>query len=724
MARIFISHSSRNNAEALALRDWLISQGWNDLFLDIHPTDGLVAAERWQAALRKSIGRCRAVIFCLSPEWLGSPHCISEFNEAMHVGAAPLGVIVRSVSLEQLPGEMSKHWQIVDLTMGGTRQNFIVAPPPERSPVQVHFPLEELRRLRAGLAKLGLVGFDTESFPWPPPEDPSRPPYAGLAALDTIDAGIFFGRDNDLIRAREDLLTLREKGGGQLFAILGASGAGKSSFLRAGLLPRLQREDRDFLVLPPIRPRSAPLSGSEGLAEGLMQAFEKLRAPRALGDLKAILREGENALPPLLAELQERASVTLVGEGRAQVDRPPTIVLAVDQAEELFADESNRETATFLRVLASALKQGPEMIALATVRVDGYAQLQRVARNLSVPVIHPFDLAPVAPFAFREAITGPARRADPPIQVEPQLVDRLLLDMADQGADPLPLLALTLQRLYRDFGRSERSLRLAHYERLGGLDGSIEAALAEAFAEPERSPAIPADPNERERLLETVFIPALADINEKTNEPTRRIAAASELPGEGRGLVSRLVGARLLVEGTRTAGETTEQTVEVAHEALLRQWKGLRRLLDLRSSDLKELAAVERAAQAWWNARPSQRWRTNRFYDFLDSPSATREALAPVGQENLHQLFRATEWLDHKGARLEAAERIVGGPEFAKRLDSKTRSYLTNCRRAENIARTKSKGEWWPDRHHSVAAQVSTYTLMAIAFIVLLLANA
>jgi TIR domain len=97
MARIFISHSSRNNAPALALRDWLVSQGWNDLFLDIDPTKGLVAAERWQAALRASIGRCRAVIFCLSPEWRASQHCISEFNEAMHVGAAPIGVIIREL---------------------------------------------------------------------------------------------------------------------------------------------------------------------------------------------------------------------------------------------------------------------------------------------------------------------------------------------------------------------------------------------------------------------------------------------------------------------------------------------------------------------------------------------------------------------------------------------------------------------------------------------------
>ena len=92
MARIFISHSSANNAEALSLRDWLVAQGWNDLFLDIHPIDGLVAADRWQAALRRSIGLCRAVIFCLSPEWVASRYCISEFEVAMQLGAVPSGV--------------------------------------------------------------------------------------------------------------------------------------------------------------------------------------------------------------------------------------------------------------------------------------------------------------------------------------------------------------------------------------------------------------------------------------------------------------------------------------------------------------------------------------------------------------------------------------------------------------------------------------------------------
>ena len=68
------------------------------------------------------------------------------------------------------------------------------------------------------------------------------------------------------MRAREDLIELRGKGSRKLFVIQGASGSGKSSFMRAGLLPRLEREDRDFFVLPLIRPGTAALSGRAGLA--------------------------------------------------------------------------------------------------------------------------------------------------------------------------------------------------------------------------------------------------------------------------------------------------------------------------------------------------------------------------------------------------------------------------------------------------------------------------
>lgn len=250
MSRIFLSHSSKNNAEALALREWLAGQGWNDVFLDIDPERGLVAADRWQKALNAAIGRCRAVIFLLSRNWLDSKHCISELDLAAHVGAERIAVIVdKDLPVDAVPPGLGGERQVINLTRGGSQIAFTVNPPPERKAVPVKFPEQDLRALRSGLARLGLVGFDTESFTWPPKDEPDRAPFRGLEALDVKDAGVFYGRDTDLVRAREDLIELRAKGGRKLFVIQGASGSGKSSFMRAGLLPRLEREDRDFVTL-------------------------------------------------------------------------------------------------------------------------------------------------------------------------------------------------------------------------------------------------------------------------------------------------------------------------------------------------------------------------------------------------------------------------------------------------------------------------------------------
>jgi hypothetical protein len=244
LSRIFLSHSSKNNAEALALREWLTSQGWNDVFLDIDPESGLVAADRWQKALNAAIARRRAVIFLLSPEWRASKHCLYEYELAGDVGAERVGVIIKDIAFDKLPVGFSES-QLVYLTRDGTPISFLVNPPPARKAVEVRYPGEDLKVLRNGLARLGLVGFDTESFPWPPADEPNRAPFRGLEALDTKDAGVFFGRDTDLVRAREHLIRLRGEGGRKLLVIQGASGSGKSSFLRAGLLPRLEREDRD-----------------------------------------------------------------------------------------------------------------------------------------------------------------------------------------------------------------------------------------------------------------------------------------------------------------------------------------------------------------------------------------------------------------------------------------------------------------------------------------------
>ena len=83
MSRIFLSHSSANNAEAVALRDWLEREGWKDeIFLDLDPNRGIAAGERWERALNEAANRCEAVLFLVSKAWLASDWCIKEFHSS------------------------------------------------------------------------------------------------------------------------------------------------------------------------------------------------------------------------------------------------------------------------------------------------------------------------------------------------------------------------------------------------------------------------------------------------------------------------------------------------------------------------------------------------------------------------------------------------------------------------------------------------------------------
>lgn len=651
VSRIFLSHSSRNNAEALALRDWLASQGWNDVFLDIDPERGLVAADRWQKALNAAIGRCRAVIFLLSRHWLESKHCISELDLAAHVGAHRIGVIIDTeLAVGAIPSGLGGERQVINLTRGGAPICLTVNPPPERKAVEVTFPEEELRALRSSLARLGLVGFDTDSFPWPPGGEPDRSPFRGLEAFDIKDAGVFFGRDTDLVRAREHLIELRRKGGRKLFVIVGASGSGKSSFMRAGLLPRLEREDWDFTMLPQVRPGTAALSGNPGLAAALEQVFRRLRHPKPFGDLLSALEHDENAFPPLLNALQVLAMQRLVGDAKPQVERPPTLVLAIDQAEELFVTDAGREAAKVRQHLSAALTRGPDTIGLLTIRADRFSLLQN--DDQLGTLLEPFNLPPMPPTVYRDAILRPAARLTPPLKIEAMLSEALIKDTAAEGADPLPLLAFTLERLYRGYGKAVDGLLLKHYEALGGITGSINAAIAEAFSEPERNPAIPTDRHEREKLLEAAFIPALVDINQSNGDPVSRIASEEEIPVACRNLIQRLVNARLLVsdEGLAQGPGNKATTYRVSHEALLRRWDWLKGMLDRQAGQLGTAHLIERQAEAWDRAN------------------------------------RAKDWLDLRGDRLREALAVAGRAGFETRLRGLPSAYLEACQDAEHAS--------------------------------------
>ncbi len=664
MGKIFISHSSANNAEALAIHDWLSQQGWGDVFLDLDPRRGLVAGDRWQAALKAAAEQCELILVLISPDWARSRWCLAEFLLAKQMNKQILGVLVRPTPLADLPVELTAEWQLVDLSAPDAGWSTIISPPRFEPETTVSFSGTGLARLAAGLQKAGL---DATTFNWPPPGDPGRAPYRGLLPLDADDAGIFFGRDGATILTLDALRGLRTQAAPRFATILGASGAGKSSFLRAGLLPRLARDSQHFRVLPIIRPERAALTGEHGLAAMLETALKARNIVRNRADIRAAVGQGATAIRPLLRQLIETDSGDTAGAG------PPTLVVAIDQAEELLPAD-NAEAGAFLTLLADlAGADDPALLAILTVRSDSFDQLQSRPELAGTQPHHLVDLPPIPSGAFGDIVRGPARRmsaAGRKLTVEEPLVDALLADIEQGGGkDALPLLAFTLERLFRDYG-ADGDLRLGEYQQLGRIRGAIEAAVEQALARADSNPAIPRDRGARLALLRRGLIPWLAGIDPATGSPRRRVARLAEVPDEARPLIELMVEQRLL--STDTDKATGERTIEPAHEALLRKWGALDGWLAEDSADLSLLEALRRAATDW--------------------------------DANV----RAAEYLAHKGARLSTAEQVAAQERFAAYLTSVDRAYLAAARAAENAALARAR-----------AARLRTTIAAAIAGIVL-----
>src|SRR3954453_4630958 len=104
MASIFISHSSRDNEQATKVRNWLVANGWQDIFLDLDPERGIVAGQRWKEALQQAASRCEVVLALVSAEWLASSYCKAEINTAQMMGKR---TIIALIDKSQVPGDLT-----------------------------------------------------------------------------------------------------------------------------------------------------------------------------------------------------------------------------------------------------------------------------------------------------------------------------------------------------------------------------------------------------------------------------------------------------------------------------------------------------------------------------------------------------------------------------------------------------------------------------------------
>ncbi|MBN9008929.1 MAG: toll/interleukin-1 receptor domain-containing protein, partial [Rhizobiales bacterium] len=322
MARVFISHSSRDNDAARKIFAWLRAQGFEQGFLDIDKHQGIPPGARWEQTLYEELEHAQAVILILTKNWFDSKWCFAEFAQARSRGKSIFPVII-SPDGDQYVGDDLQKIKLWRDEAGG---------------------LELLAQELTEVALQSQGGFD---FP------AGRAPYPGFFAFDEDDAAIYFGRDDDIRRLIQRLESRRIEGGRRFVAVLGESGTGKSSLLRAGVIPRLRRVKRDWIVLSCFRPEEDPFMG---LARSLRQAGVD-RTSSQLVD----------------ADPEELA----VALANAHDAHHAAILIAIDQFEEAFTRASPERGAQFVALLSRMLKPGLPFVIAATMRSDHLGDLQR-----------------------------------------------------------------------------------------------------------------------------------------------------------------------------------------------------------------------------------------------------------------------------------------------------------------------------------------------------------
>ncbi len=578
MAHIFISHSSRDTEQAARLLACLHANGFSETFLDFDKHAGLAPGADWERTLYREITGAEAVILILTKNWFESKWCFAEFTQARALGKA-IFPLIEAPTGETFVSSDIQHLDLVKDREGG------------------------LARLTTELTEV--VVNARGGFPW----DSTRPPYPGLLAFDEADAAIYFGRDDDIRRLIERLNARRAQGGAKLVAVLGASGSGKSSLLRAGVLPRLKRDKRNWIVLPPFRPQLHPveeLAQAVAIALGASADWRHWRDEFASGDLTRTLAD-------LARDLRAAH-----GSNEAQ------ILITVDQSEELFGASEKTEAERFLRILNGLQDERLPFLVAMTLRADYLGELQQ-APALTNPS-EGFSLRPMPLARVRDIIEGPARVAG--LTVDGALVAAAMNDAATD--DALPLLAFALRELYDRFGQ-KRHLTLEAYQALGDDAGQLSPLENAVRRKADEVLAAAKPAAEDLQALKEAFVPAMVRVNAE-GEYARRPARFEALSTKARPLIERLARARLLI--IQKEQDTT--MVEVAHEALLRKWPLLQGWLDEEREFLIGKDQLEQDLRDWER-----------------TPAAEKSEALLSGLK----LTRARAWLVEKPLQLLEAER-------------------------------------------------------------------
>jgi len=547
MFDVFLSHDSRDKAAVEAIANRLRDSGVEPFLDKWH----LIPGEKWQPALEKALEASKTVAVFIGPSGISPWH-----HEEMR---AALFTAVRT----------RDEYRVIPVLLPGADEKAFTGFLQQRTWVDFRSGLDKEEPFQRLLT--GVKGVARASESGTLPDEPA--PYRGLFKFEREHADRFFGRE------REVEVVLQKLERSSFVAIVGASGAGKSSLVLAGILPRLER----------LKSWASPIT-TFVLTPGA-------RPLRALADRAVTLLPSADRLT-WADKLEERMLQRTDGLRTAietwTAERPGMLLLVVDQLEELFTHAAEKGGLAKVEAFAANLREVVEggsgkLRVLATVRADFFDRCLRVEPLRVLLQDRDMLLGPMTTAGLRDAIVQPATAAG--AYFETGVVSALLKELESRPV-VLPLLEHALDLLWR--ARKGLWLTSAAYDAMGGLAGALKKHADECW---KRLP-------EADRVVGRDIFLRLISLGEGVPD-TRRRVKLEELYSvrTSREQVDRVVQtlsgseARLLVVDRQEDEATAE--VEVAHEILIQEWPTLRAWVEGTRRKLRIHRRLTEAAQEW-----------------------------------------------------------------------------------------------------------------------------
>lgn len=442
-------------------------------------------------------------------------------------------------------------------------------------------------------------------------------PYKGLRAFDAADASEFFGREKMMTHLIGRLTETDEHSG--FLAVVGPSGSGKSSLVNAGLVPRLRDgaiDGSDKWYYVEFTPGTSPLTALEN----------------------ALKRVALKSTTTFDGSIQSNALTLALETVLPRVD--DKLLIVIDQFEELYTLADDNEREKFIEILFHAVRHVADKLHLIiTIRADFFDRLI-TNQDLHRLILNRTEIVlPLNREELEEAITKPASNLN--LSFEEGLVEAIIDDVSDELA-ALPLLQYALTEIFER--RDQFKLTLRSYHEIGGVTGALTRRAEDLYQEQNT-----AGQDSIRRIFLNLVTPG------EGTEDTRRRAFHSEILNtdmsdiETRREILNLYGTYRLLTFDKD-DETRNPTVEVAHEALIRNWGRLRQWIDDSREELRLRRIITTMAEEWQ--------QTNRNKEFLTGGMRLEQFKEVTASEDISLTELEGEFLAASIAEVEHQENL------------------------------------------------------------------